>query len=338
MPPFIIPFFIVHEGCPHRCVFCDQEKITGKSDSQPVSANQISTEIAEVLARPRRFPDREVQVAFYGGSFTSLPEDRQTALLDAVHPFLRQGRVHSIRVSTRPDGIGPKTAGFLADKGVRLVEIGVQSMDSHVLRESGRGYEPDTVQQAFAYLQRGGLSVGGQLMIGLPGETTAGVVAGSYRLAELRPACVRLYPTLVMRGSVLAARYASGHYRALGLHRAIALTARLKNIFSEHNIPVIRMGLQASGSLEENILAGPYHPAFGEMVLGRIFFTRIRKLLHNRQKDAAHRLVLAATDESLFRGKGNCSRQRLQQLGLLDRVEVVFDQEQPRHSVRLHRS
>ncbi len=333
MSPFIIPFFIVHEGCPYRCIFCDQRQISGKNDSLPISGRQIAEEIAAWLARPRRYPESDVQVAFYGGTFTSLTKERQDELLGAVQPYLQQGLVQSIRISTRPDGIRPDTAGFLAERGVKLVEIGVQSMDGKVLDASGRGYHPEQVEEAFAGLRGGGLDVGGQLMVGLPGETTSGAINSAIRLAKLQPICVRLYPTLVMRGSVLENDYIKGRYQPLSFNRALGLTARLKTIFDEHNIPVIRIGLQAGETLEKNVLAGPYHPAFGEKVLSRILFNKVRAFLHGQRHKSGSCLSIAAADESLFRGSGNCSMKRLERLGLLDGIEVVFSPDRKRNTV-----
>ena len=185
MSPFIIPFFIVHEGCPHRCIFCDQRQISGKNDNRPITGRHIAEEIESWLGMPRRHPESDVQVAFYGGTFTSLPKERQDELLGAVQPYLKQGRVQLVRISTRPDGIEPDTAGFLFERGVRLVEIGVQSMETQVLEASGRGYQPEQVEEAFARLRNGGMEVGGQLMVGLPGETTSGAIKGASRLAQI---------------------------------------------------------------------------------------------------------------------------------------------------------
>lgn len=339
MPPFVIPFFIVHQGCPHRCVFCNQQGITGTAEQncRAITVVEVREQIEAWLSRPRRHPERQVQVAFYGGTFTGLSRQRQEELLGAVRPFIDKGLVHSIRISTRPDGVDDETGGFLNDHGVRTVELGVQSLDEKVLQRSGRDYSPVRVEQAFAMLKKAGLRVGGQLMIGLPGETTVQALAGARRLAALRPDCVRIYPTLVVRGSELAELYQAGNYCPLSLNKAVALTARLKEIFAAHNIPVIRMGLQPGTSLEESLLAGPYHPAFGELVLSRLLFKKTRQVLAGVVSEygplQTRKLCIAAADQSLFRGQRNASFNRLQALGLLQGVETVFSPHQARHTV-----
>lgn len=334
-PPFIIPFFIVHQGCPHRCVFCNQTSITGQAEvTGQVTPRQVAAEISEWLDRPRRYPEAEVQVAFYGGSFTGLPKERQAELLAAVAPFLANGQVRAVRLSTRPDCVDSEAAVFLAKRGVRVVELGVQSMDAAVLVASGRGYGPDKVGLALRVLRAVGLQVGGQLMVGLPGETSRRAVESAQALADLAPDFVRLYPTLVLAGSALAADHGMGRYRPLTLGQAVARTARLKVVFDAHSIPVVRMGLQDGVSLKKNLIAGPHHPAFGELVLARLFFKKVRRVLHQAAGQGG-RLTMAAADESLFRGPGNCYRQRLMALGLLTGVEVVFMPGLPRQTVHL---
>lgn len=332
--PFIIPFFISHQGCPHQCVFCNQHVITGKS--QLVTAAMVDAEIHRCLGWPRD-EKRPVQVAFYGGSFTGLNMGRQEELLGAVQPFLEKGTVQTIRLSTRPDYIDRQGAYFLRDKGVGIVELGIQSFDTKVLTRCRRGHRPEQVDEAFAHLRRAGISVGGQLMVGLPGESRVGVIDGARRLVALRPNMVRIYPTLVLKNSPLADLYNAGGYRPLKLYNAVALCCRLKSIFDGEQIPVVRMGLQSSESLEKDILAGPYHPAFGELVLGRLYFNRMRYYLSAVQRKRGNkmvRLLICPTDQSIFFGQKKCSFRRLTALRLLDGVEIVYIPSLKRQEIR----
>ncbi len=335
--PLVIPIFIVHQGCPHRCVFCNQESITGRNQAaiRPVRAAEVVATIDTWLARAGACHGRAVQVAFYGGSFTGLPRDYQEELLAAVNPYLEDGRVQAIRLSTRPDCLDEETVSFLKGYGVGVVELGVQSMDERVLAASGRGHDVAAVKTAFRLLRAGGMRIGGQLMLGLPGEATVSALAGARALAALKPDFVRIYPTLVIRGSVLADRYLAGGYQPFSLLRAVAVAVRLKTIFAQHRIQVVRMGLQPSESLEHDLLAGPYHPAFGELVLARIFFKRVRALLVDIPVGAVRTLSISPGDLSIFRGQRNSSVHRLEVLGLSARMELYLDPEQPRHTVRL---
>ncbi len=335
--PLVIPIFIAHQGCPHRCVFCNQESITGRREaaSQPMRAAEVVATIDGWLARSGSDSRRAVQVAFYGGSFTALAQGYQEELLTAVRPYLEAGRVGMIRLSTRPDAIDAATVAFLRAHGVGVVELGVQAMDDRVLAASGRGHTVADVEAAVRLLKAGGMRVGGQLMIGLPGESSGSALAGALALARLGPDFVRIYPALVIRGSVLASRFAAGLYRPLSLLQGVARCARLKAVFDHHRIPVVRMGLQPSPSLERDLLAGPYHPAFGELVLARMFFNRVRSLLAAIPADSHRTLSIAPADLSIFRGQRNLSVQRLAALGLSARMRLHLDPGQPRQAPRL---
>ncbi|MBI5556176.1 MAG: radical SAM protein [Deltaproteobacteria bacterium] len=334
LTPFIIPFFISHQGCPHQCVFCNQHVITGSSEW--LTPDTIREEIVRCLDWPRD-KKRPVQVAFYGGSFTGLERARQQELLGAVAPFISSGEVDFIRLSTRPDYIDRGAVLFLKERGVGLVELGIQSFDDAVLARCRRGHTAARVEEAFVHLRWAGLKVGGQLMVGLPGETTRGVLAGAHRLVALAPDLVRIYPVLVLKGSPLAALFAGGGYKPLTMNRAVALCARLLELFDRAGIPVVRLGLQPSASLERDLVGGPYHPAFGELVKSRLYFRRLRKYLACLQKERGEgtiRLMLAAADTSLFFGQKRCSARRLTALKLLAGVEPVFTPGQPRFTMQ----
>jgi radical SAM superfamily enzyme len=232
--PLVIPVFIPHQGCPHTCVFCNQHGISGQTDTAPVTPGQVKDIIEQWLARsPGRIAEG-AQVAFYGGSFTGLARSRQKELLDAVAPFFDAGRVREIRLSTRPDYVDAATVAFLREQGVTIVELGVQSMDQQVLDACGRGHTPGQTIEAVRLLRQGGMQVGIQLMIGLPGETTRSFLLTVKEAGRLRPDFVRIYPVLVLRGSKLAALLEQGGYRPLSLGKAVARAARMKKYFDAH--------------------------------------------------------------------------------------------------------
>jgi len=335
MSLFVIPIFIAHQGCPHRCIFCDQHTITGHADheDEPVSPLTVKKTVEEWLGHSRKEKRDVVQVAFYGGSFTGLPVPRQKKLLGAVRSYIDAGQVNSIRISTRPDYIDENSVAILQKYLVSIVELGIQSLDINVLQASARGHSVEQSERAIKLLKENGFTVGAQLMCGLPGDSTKKLLATAHGIAALAPDFVRIYPTLVIKGSGLEKLYLEDAYRPLSLSRAISLTCRVKNVFDRHHIRVVRMGLQPSRDLEKKVLAGPYHPAFGELVISRGLFKQARKLLHQRRHNGKKRLSVAAADESAFRGPGNVSIKRLAALGLLDGVEVVFDKDQARNSV-----
>jgi len=276
----IVPFFISHQGCPHRCIFCNQEKIAGTNGDFP-SALEIRDKIA---AYRRTSGSRGVDVAFYGGSFTSIPREDQMRLLHPLQNLLAGGEVSSIRISTRPDSLDAEAAAFLSASGVRTVELGVQSLDDRVLEQAERGHCAADVEKAVFCLKNEGISVGLQLMPGLPGDTSETSVSSLARALALRPDFLRVYPTLVVAGTALSRRYAEGSYCPLSLEEAVSLCKILLHHALLARVPVVRMGLQPTTDLERvgTILAGPYHPAFRQMVEAELCFDLLDKLIpHN---------------------------------------------------------
>jgi len=362
--PLVIPIFIPHQGCPQQCLFCNQHSITGDRDDPSEVVAQVPVVIREWLARSRN--SQPVQVAFFGGSFTCLPQSRQKELLAAVKPFLRPPgmdaqvslapgmdqerqasldtsasiapgntedlppRVDCIRISTRPDCVDPATCAFLWSQGVRIVELGIQSLDDKVLQASRRGHTAEQSRQAVALLQAAGMEVGVQLLPGLPLETTGSFLRTVREVAALAPSFVRLYPVLVVQHSGLAAMYHRGAYRPLSMNRAIAMSCRAKEILEAAAIRVVRMGLQPSASLERELVAGPYHPAFGELVAARIWFNKIRPLLVGCPDGRRLTVRVSHRDLSAVVGMKRSNLRRLAQLGLLDRLEILTDTTLPR--------
>ena len=331
--PLIIPFFIPHQGCPHQCVFCNQQSITGQGAGW-LSPEQVGLEISQRLASGV-VGQRQVQVAFYGGSFSCLEQDQQRSYLAAVAPYVRQGKVTMVRISTRPDCLAPDRIRFLQDHGVGLVEVGVQSCHGEVLQRSGRGHTLDQVAEAFANLEQAGMPAGGQLMVGLPGDTPVRSLASARQLVHFKVSQVRIYPTVVVAHTPLARLYEQHSFQPWSLAKAVVVCAAMKEIFDQAGGTVIRMGLQDSPGLQNEIVAGPFHPAFGEMVLRHQLFKRLRLLLASRQPSTPAILQLAEQDRSLFVGNRQQCRQQLSRRGLLQGITVTYSADQPRLSGRL---
>lgn len=277
--------------------------------------------------------DREVQVAFYGGSFTGMERSRQEELLDAVAPYLAQGVVDTIRLSTRPDYIDRQTISFLRRKGVGIVELGVQSLDDAVLKACRRGHSAGQAKQAVRLLQEEGLLVGVQLMLGLPLQTRRSLMRTVTEVVALYPDFVRIYPALVLRGSELAGMYAAGSFRPLSLAAAVAQAARMKEHLDANGIRTIRLGLQGGPELEQNMVAGPYHPAFGELVGSRLMLNRTRRILQDVPAGGQVILTINDRDQSMFRGMGSANMRRLAELNLADSFVLRTDANQPRCTV-----
>jgi histone acetyltransferase (RNA polymerase elongator complex component) len=309
MKPLIVPFFISHRGCPHQCVFCNQTKIAGSGGAFP-AAGELLDRIAAYRASGSR---KSVEVAFYGGTFTSLPKPVLEQLLMPLQPLVARGEIDSIRVSTRPDAVDAGIAEFLVRMGIRTVELGVQSMDDDVLVLSGRGHNAAHTAEACRTLQAAGMAVGMQLMPGLPGDTEEKALASLNSCLSLRPDFLRIYPTLVIVGTKLAILYETGQYAPLSLDKAVRLCKIMLHAAFAAEVKVIRIGLQSTGELEAKgtILAGPYHPAFRQLVESALCYDLLCRLICDIPAKEAVTIACAPSRVSDITGQRQSNIKRL---------------------------
>ena len=261
-----IPVFIPHSGCPHHCVFCNQWKVTG------VSKNTSSEAIHEIIksylsALPGSV--EKVELAFFGGSFTAIPHEEQVKFLSSVVPYIKDGIIDSVRISTRPDSIDVFKLELLKKFHVKTVELGVQSFSDNVLHASGRGHDSEHVLKSVSLLKEFGFRVGIQLMPGLPLDTRATSLQSAVKTVELIPDDVRIYPAVVLKDTVLETMFFEKKFVPLTIEEAVDLCSLMYGIFIENGINVIRMGLHPMGSGSCNVVAGPYHEALGFLIKSR---------------------------------------------------------------------
>jgi len=323
--PFIIPIFLPHAGCPHRCVFCNQSSITG------VDSKRLRISISDHVERFLKYKGERrnfVQIAFFGGNFLGIKTDEMKHLLAEAAQFVQAGRADSIRFSTRPDTVDGKRLDIIKNFSVSTIEIGVQSMDDRVLSATKRGHSASDTEKAIQRLKELNYEVGVQLMVGLPGDDPGRLLASAQRVAELKPDFVRIYPTVVLTGSPLAVWYKKGDYVPLSLEAAVTQTQALYLLFKKENIPVIRMGLQATEDLAEGstVLAGPYHPAFGHLVYSEIFLDMAMSAIKSANpKGDRVGLHVHPRSVSKMRGLKNGNIKKLRGKFHLQSIEIVPD-------------
>jgi len=302
----IVPIFIPNQGCPYRCIYCQQEKITSQP-TQPVDISTIKQTLDHAIVAKGFDPSREPEVAFYGGTFTRLPVDQMRELLGVVTPYLREGLFKSIRVSTRPDSLGMGRLGLMRREGIATVELGTQSMDDGVLALSRRGHTARDTADSVHLLKTHGFKVGIQLMPGLPGDSEKTFMKTVEEVIRLQPHMVRLYPTLVIKGTELARWYKEKRYQPWSLQEAVRVCQEGCVRLEEMGIPVIRIGLMSSPTLlqGDEIVAGPWHRAFGFLVRARIHQEKIASHLPEQDLADSIRLRVPPREIPLVRGYKN---------------------------------
>ena len=296
-----IPVFIPHLGCPNQCVFCNQRVISGAQSFDPETLTNI---IEEALSSIEA--DAEVEIAFFGGSFTGIDRELMIRLLKIASGYIKSGRVTSIRCSTRPDYISEEILDILWSHGVRTIELGLQSSVDDVLSASKRGHTKENELRAASAIKERGFSLVGQMMIGLPGSTLEYELETARFIVGLKADAARIYPTVVFIGTELAEMAQCGEYAALSNDDAARRAAEVFSVFVQHGVKVIRIGLCASENLssDETYVAGPNHPAMGELVLGEYFYKRIADSLDIAKDYSGFKLNIQVSRGSLSRAVG----------------------------------
>lgn len=271
-----IPVFVPHMGCPHACVFCNQKAITGHGVPD---FSHVASEIENAL-KTTDPAKQDIQIAFFGGSFTGIDRGDMIYLLSVAKEFINAGKVGSIRLSTRPDYIDAEIIDILKAYGVKTVELGIQSCSDKVLSACGRGHDSLCSYRASELIVSSGLSLVGQMMIGLPESDEADEIFTAKQIVRLGASAARIYPTVVFSGTELAKMAERGEYLPLSREEAVSRSEAAFGIFAKAGVDVIRIGLQSSESLVSGreIACGDYCEAIGEMCIGRYFEKEISAL------------------------------------------------------------
>ena len=275
---YIIPIFVPHLGCPNDCIFCNQKSISGQKSNM---TKEKAKEIIENYLKSIDKENAQIEIAFFGGSFTAIEEERQEELLQVASEFVKSGQVESIRVSTRPDAIDKKILKRLKKYKVKTIELGVQSSNNYILKRINRGHTFEDVKRAAKLIRWNGFRLGVQMMVGLPESTTIDEINTAKELIKLKPKMVRIYPVLVIKNTPLEKELEKGTYKPLTVVQAVEVCKEIVRLFHDKNIDIIRIGLQPTdeisepGSEKSEVVAGPYHPAFRQLVESAMWYDAI---------------------------------------------------------------
>ncbi len=281
---YIIPIFVPHLGCKKCCTFCNQRTISG--EMKQVTAQDVTKTIEYYLSN---FKDNNkyIEVAFFGGSFTAIEREKQEELLNAVQPYIKNKKVDSIRLSTRPDAIDKDILKMLKQYHVKTIELGVQSSNNYILARCKRGHSFEDVIKASRLIRLYGFNLGHQIMVGLPDSNEKDDVQTAKDSIKLKPKMVRIYPVLVIKGTELEEEYKKGDFIPLTVSQAVERSKEIVKLFNQKHIQIIRVGLQNTDTItdiarkESEVIAGPYHPAFGQLVEDGIWYDKIVEKIKN---------------------------------------------------------
>ncbi len=314
-----ISIFVPHIGCPHQCSFCNQVHITGQNDIPNAESVRKAVETAKSFSN---YNPTTTELAFFGGSFTAIETQYRKELLREAYKFVADGSVRGIRISTRPDAIDEEILDNLKMYGVTAIELGAQSMDNEVLLKNQRGHTSETVEAASRLIKEKGFSLGLQMMTGLLGDTDEKALETAKKIAALNPDTVRIYPTVVLKGTYLSRFYNEGKYTPQTVKKAVSLCAEIATVFQQRGIKIIRLGLH---SIDESaFVSGPWHPAFGELVESEKYKNSAYNLLKQYPK-GKYLLFVNPKEISKLIGQHRCNLKEFSDMGYYCRVKENAD-------------
>lgn len=287
---YTIPIFIPHKGCPNNCVFCNQKKISGQLTD--VTAQDVEDKIEEYLKYYSN-SKKKIEVAFFGGSFTGIPIDKQIEYLQVANSYVKKGLVGAIRISTRPDYINRNILDTMKKYNVKTIELGVQSMDNEILTLSKRGHTALDVVNASKLIHEYGIVLGHQIMIGLPGSTRESEVYTIKECLKLQPQQLRIYPVYVIPDSELYSMYENSEYKPLSINEAVMRCKAVIYECQKTDISIIRLGLQSTDEItaKNNDLRGPVSDNLAEYVMSALVRDKIEREIKNRQIDDSKLII-----------------------------------------------
>ena len=316
-----IPVFIPHLGCPNQCVFCNQRSITGQMRFEPESVVRIIDEALSTIPE-----NTETEIAFFGGSFTGIDFSLMCRLLEIAYSYVKCGRVSSIRCSTRPDYIDEKVLDTLKLYGVKVIELGLQSVDDSVLKTTKRGHSFEAEKNAVRLIKERGFSLVGQMMIGLPGSNIEKEKETARFICESNADGARVYPTVVFRDTELCLMAEKGEYSPLSTEEAVFRTAEVLKIFERYGVKVIRIGLCASENLSspDSYYAGPNHSAIGELCENRVFYSLIYEKLTEMSPRRGGIITVKVPNGSISKAIGQKKNNKLRLISEFSLKDIIF--------------
>ncbi|MCX7945056.1 MAG: radical SAM protein [Deltaproteobacteria bacterium] len=262
----IIPIFLPFEGCENRCIYCNQRAL--HPNVNPPTMKLIKETVEKYISTFKgKRESAQIEVAFYGGTFTSIRIDKQEYLLNILREFILERKIDGIRFSTRPDKINSSTLNLYKEYGVTTIEIGAQSLKEEVLKAINRNHTTKDVVDAITLLKLNKFKTCIHLMFGLPYSTIDDDVFSIRETIRLKPDFVRIHPTLVLKGTELEILYKSGFYKPLSLDESARIIRFALSEFSKAGIKVIRVGLHNDENLisKDTFIAGPFHPSLRQI-------------------------------------------------------------------------
>jgi elongator complex protein 3 len=297
-------------ACPKDkpCIYCPggpskgvPQSYTGKEPATMRALHSNYDPYLQVKNRLKQYfaighTPEKVELIIMGGTFTSFtldyqewfvkqcllamnryPKKKPTSFfyLEEIKKRNERARIRCVglTIETRPDWAKQRQANRMLGFGATRVELGVQSIYDDVLKKVERGHEVSDVIQATRILKDCGFKVCYHLMPFLPGSSPQRdfqMFKEIFSNSNFRPDELKIYPTLVCKGTKLYDWWEEGKYKAPTSEECIELLSRVKAKLIPKWVRIKRVTRDIPIS---EIVAGPKRSNLRELI-----WERMRKL------------------------------------------------------------
>ena len=277
MKKYIIPVIVPDSRQKKDWIF-DNQNIT-KENQENLDTQKLEEIIEKHLKRVDE--NTHVEVAFLGTDFTNLEENIQEELLEVLQKYIKKGEIDSIRVSIRPNNITKKKLKMLKKYKVKTIELEVNSCNEYILKKIGMNYSLNNIKKAARMIRFFRFKLASQMMIGLPESTKIDDINTAKTLLKLKITAISINPVLVIKNTSLEKEYQEKNYKPLAVVQALETCKELVKIFEEKNIEIFAIGFEPLDTeidqeeFSEKVIAGPFHPAFRELVESGLWYDAI---------------------------------------------------------------
>lgn len=246
-------------ACPGKCIYCPSEANMPKSyiDTEPGAMRalalkfdpyeQVSKRLT-ALERNGHIPEK-CELLVLGGTWSSYPHDYQEWFMKRCYDAFNEEesetlaeakiknetakyRVIGCTLETRPDFITEEEVKRLRWFGATRMQIGVQSLNKHVLELNRREQTNEQVQVATKLLKEAGIKISYHMMQNLPGSTPEGDLQDIKTIFSdpgYQPDHIKVYPCVVVKSAPLYRHWKAGRYKSYSREVLTDLLIKIKN-------------------------------------------------------------------------------------------------------------
>lgn len=228
--------------CPNRdgriglggCIYCNTRGSGTGAHTQRLSIREQIQQAQRVLSK--RYKAQLFLAYFQSFTNTYGPVEHLQKLYAEA---LAADQVVGLAIGTRPDCVAEPVLELLADYArhkMIWLEYGLQSTHDHTLARINRGHNAACFEKTLQRTTGRGIYTCAHLILGLPGETRADMLATARRVARMPLDGIKLHLLYVIKGTVLETWYQHGRYHCLSQAEYVDLVCDFLELLPSHMV------------------------------------------------------------------------------------------------------